>query len=125
MPKVNDSTTAAVDEAVRTLSEASQRQAAEAERIFSSSTTFWKDLLGTNRKLYSAWAAGVESMLKAGFESQSTIVGTAPALLDGVFAASKTVVGTWPEVVRQYQHAALDALHGTIASTEKLLTPAD
>ena len=125
MPKVNESATAAVDEAVRTLSETSQRQAAEAERIFSSSTTFWKDLLATHRKVYSAWAAGVEATLKAGFEAQSTSVGTAPVLFDSVFAATKTVVDTWPEVVKQYQKASLDALHGTIASTEKLLTSAN
>jgi hypothetical protein len=97
---------AAVDEAIQTLSEAAQLPSSEARRIFSASNSVYGDIMATNRQLFHAWASGVESMLKAAFEAESS------------------VFGTWPEVVKEQQKATLAAMHSSMVATEKLLTPA-
>jgi len=130
----------AVDEAIRTVSSASQRNAEEAKHVLASSNSLMTEQFATGRRLYQAWADGMQAMLKASFEAHNSVLGTAPSLLEAVYSAnktmlgtrapaldafytaSKTIVDTMPDVMQQYQKAVLGVITEASTSTQKLLT---
>jgi len=131
----------AVDEAIRTVSGVSQRNAEQAKRIVANSNSLMTEQFATGRRLYQAWADGMQAVLKASFEAQNSMFETAPSLLEAAYSANKTMLGTRapaldafhtasktlidsvPEVMHQYQKAVLGVIQEASTSTEKLLTP--
>jgi hypothetical protein len=131
----------AVDEAIRTVSGVPHRGADQVKHVMSTSNSLMSEQFATGRHLYQALSEGLQSMLKASFEAQNTLFGTAPALLeaaytankamlgtnpstlDAIYTASKTMLDRVPSVMHQYQKAMLAAVQETSASTEKLITP--
>jgi hypothetical protein len=61
-----------------------------------------------NRKLFDAWASGMEASLRAAFEVQNAALSTGRALMDASTESSRTVVQQWTEATREAQQATLD-----------------
>jgi len=72
----------AVDEAIRTLTEASSASAATAQRAVANSRSVLTEAIAVNRQLLHAWSAGMEATFKAGCEAQSGLFAAAPPLLE-------------------------------------------
>src|SRR5438552_1487306 len=85
MPKTPESTEA-VDEAVRTISEASHRTAAYAERALTTTRAYLADA----PKLFTGGASDIEAMYKAAFGLQNAVLAAMPPLMDASFAATKS-----------------------------------
>jgi hypothetical protein len=60
------------------------------------------------RKLFDAWASGVEASLRASFEMQNAALSTGRAVMDASTDSSRNVVQQWTEATREAQQATLD-----------------
>jgi len=98
--------TEAVDEAIRTLSEASSASAASAQRALANSRSVVSDVIAVNRQLLHTWSTGLEATFKAGFEVQSAFFAATPPILESGFSATKSLVEAWKGVADQ-QHAGI------------------
>jgi hypothetical protein len=96
---------AAVDEAIRTISAASQPNPA------------------TTGPFIHAWGNGLEAVLIAGFEVQNAALAATPSLLETIFTAQKSVLAAWTAVIERQQQATLSVWRRMRADTDRLLTP--
>jgi hypothetical protein len=113
----------AVDEAIRTLTEASSASAASAQRALANSRSIVSDTIGVNRKLLATFSTGVEATFKAGFEVQSALFAAAPPLLDSGLSATKSLLEAWKAVAEQQQSAVLKGWQRTTQILDKVAAP--
>jgi hypothetical protein len=100
-----------VDEAIRAISGASTKSAADAERVFESARSSLEHTVALNRQIGTALSTGLEANLKAGFAMQTALLTASQSLLETAAAANKTALAQWLEVTEQAQAALLDGVH--------------
>jgi hypothetical protein len=62
-----------------------------------------------SRKVFDAWAAGVETTLKATFEAENAALEAGLSVLDAAAAVDRTAFQEWATAARKAQEAALEA----------------
>ena len=111
---------AAIDEAARTVAEASRRTSEQAQQA---TRTLMDQTTELNRSLFSAWATNNEAFWRAIFELQNTQLRTTLSWWQTMAEGSRAtlqVVQQWEGVTRQAQQAWLESFQAsarTLAST--------
>ncbi|HYY90047.1 MAG TPA: hypothetical protein VFA49_14715 [Chloroflexota bacterium] len=111
---------AAIDEAARTVAEASRRTT---ERAQQAARTLLDQSTEINRTLFSAWVNSAESLWRTAFEIQNAQLRAGLSWWQTVADSSRAAVQMleqWDAVGRQAQQAGLEAFHAsarTLAST--------
>jgi len=100
-----------VDEAIRAISGASTKSAADAERVLESARIGLEHTIAVNRKVGTALSTGLEANMKAGFAMQTALLTASQSLLETAASANKTALAQWLEVTEQAQAALLDGFH--------------
>jgi hypothetical protein len=118
----------AANEAIRATSEASRRTLQGAQDTMQTAQqtarTYLEESLEANRKLFNAYAQGVEAVLKGGFEVQNAIFAAGMSFLDASTNSSRNVVQQWTEAAREAQQATLDAWQAGVGAGDGLLARA-
>jgi hypothetical protein len=111
---------AAIDEAARTVAEASRRTSEQAQQA---TRTLMDQTTELNRSLFSAWATNGEALWRAIFELQNTQLRTTLSWWQTMAEGSRAtlqVVQQWEGLTRQAQQAWLESFQAsarTLAST--------
>jgi hypothetical protein len=111
---------AAIDEAARTVAEASRRTSEQAQQA---TRTLMDQSTELNRSLFSAWAVNGEAFWRATFELQNTQLRTTLSWWQTVAEGARAtlqVLQQWDSVSRQAQQAWLESFQAstrTLAST--------
>jgi len=100
-----------VDEAIRAISGASTKSAADAERVLETARSGLEHTVALNRKVGTALSTGLEANLKAGFAMQTALLTASQSLFETAASANKAALAQWLEVTDQAQSALLDGLH--------------
>ena len=111
----------AVDEAIRSLTQASQNGVEQTERVLSSTRSFVSDTLALNPQAIEGWATNLETIFKVGFGLQNAVLAVAPPLMDANFAAAKSVLEAYTTMAEQQQKILLGAWHRGVKSVEQLV----
>ena len=74
-----------------------------------------------NRKLFEAYAQGVEAALKGGFEVQNAVFAAGQSVLDASTNSSRDVLQQWTEIAREAQQATLDMWQAGVGAGDKML----
>ena len=98
----------ATSEAIRATSEASRRTLQSAQDAMRTTRAYMVESTEANRKLFNAYARGVEAALKGGFEVQNAMFAAGMSFLDASTNSSRNVVQQWTEATREAQQATLD-----------------
>jgi hypothetical protein len=61
-----------------------------------------------SRKMFDAWASGMEASLRAAFEVQNAALSSGHSLMDASTNSSRNVVQQWTEATREAQQATLE-----------------
>jgi hypothetical protein len=77
-----------------------------------------------NRKLFQAYAEGVEAALKGGFEVQNAVFAAGQSILDAGTTSSRNVLQQWTEIAREAQQATLDLWQAGAGAGDKMLAGA-
>ena len=110
----------AVDEAMRSLTQASQNGVEQTKRVLSSTRSFVSDTLALNPQTIEGWATNLETIFKASFGLQNAVLAAAPQLMDAHFAATKSMLAAYTTMVEQQQKILLGAWHRGVKSVEQL-----
>jgi hypothetical protein len=116
-----ETTRETVNEAVRATSEASRRTLQSAQDTMRTTRAYLEESTEANRKLFNAYAQGVEAALKGGFEVQNAVLAAGMSFLDASTNSSRNVVQQWTEVTRQAQQATLEAWQASVGAGDKML----
>jgi hypothetical protein len=119
-----ETTRETVNEAVRATSEASRRTLQSAQDTMRTTRAYLEESTEANRKLFNAYAQGVEAALKGGFEVQNAVLAAGMSFLDASTNSSRNVVQQWTEVTRQAQQATLEAWQASVGAGDKMLASA-
>ena len=98
----------ATSEAILATSEASRRTLQSAQDAMRTTRAYMVESTEANRKLFNAYARGVEAALKGGFEVQNAMFAAGMSFLDASTNSSRNVVQQWTEATREAQQATLD-----------------
>ena len=98
----------ATSEAIRATSEASRRTLLGAQDAMRTTRAYLVDSTEANRKLFHAYARGVEAAIKGSFEVQNAVFAAGMSFLDASTNSSRNVVQQWTEATREAQQATLD-----------------
>ena len=115
---------AAASEAMRATSEASRRTLQGAQDVMRTTRAYLQESTEANRKLFQAYAEGVEAALKGGFEVQNALFAAGQSVLDASAKSSRDVVQQWTEIAREAQQATLDMWQAGVGAGEKMLSSA-
>jgi hypothetical protein len=74
-----------------------------------------------NRKLFQAYAQGVEAALKGGIEVQNAVFAAGQSVLDASTKSSRDVLQQWTEIAHEAQHATLDLWQTGVGAGDKML----
>jgi hypothetical protein len=74
-----------------------------------------------NRKLFQAYAQGVEAALKGGIEVQNAVLAGGVSFLDASANSSRNVLQQWTEIAREAQQATLDLWQAGVGAGDKML----
>src|SRR5919201_1600266 len=74
-----------------------------------------------NRKLFTAYARGVEAALKGSFEVQNALMAAGMSFLDASTNSSRNVVQQWTEATQQAQQATLEVWQASAGAGDRLL----
>jgi hypothetical protein len=85
----------ATSEAMRATSEASRRTLQGAQDAMRTTRAYLAESTEANRKLFQAYAQGVEAALKGGFEVQNAIFTAGQSVLDARANSSRDVLQQW------------------------------
>jgi hypothetical protein len=119
-----ETTRETVNEAVRATSEASRRTLQSAQDTMRTTRAYLEESTEANRKLFNAYAQGVEAALKGGFEVQNAVLAAGMSFLDASTNSSRNVVQQWTEIARQAQQATLEAWQASVGAGDKMLASA-
>jgi hypothetical protein len=114
----------ATSEAIRATSEASRRTLQSAQDAMRTARTYLEESTEANRKLFNAYAQGVEAAIKGGFEVQNASFAAGMSFLDASANSSRDVAQQWTEVTRQAQQATLEAWQAGVGAGDKMLAGA-
>ena len=115
---------AAASEAMRASSEASRRTLQGAQDVMRTTSAYLAESTEANRKLFQAYAQGVEAAIKGGFEVQNAIFAAGQSVLDASTNSSRNVVQQWTEIAHEAQQATLDLWQAGVGAGEKMLSSA-
>jgi hypothetical protein len=115
----------AASEAIRATSEASRRTLLSAQDAMRTTRAYLVDSTEANRKLFNAYAQGVEAALKGSFEVQNAMFAAGMSFLDASTNSSRNVVQQWTEAARQAQQATLEVWQASAGAGDKLLASAE
>ena len=87
-----ETTREATSEAMRATSEASRRTLESAQGVMRTTQAYLQESTEANRKLFQAYAQGVEVALKGGFEVQNAVFAAGQSVLDASTNSSRYVV---------------------------------
>ena len=119
-----DPTREAASEAMRATSEASRRTLQGAQDAMRTTSAYLAQSTEANRKLFQAYAEGVEAALKGGFEVQNAAFAAGQSVLDASTTSSRNVLQQWTEIAREAQQATLDLWQAGVGAGEKMLASA-
>ena len=114
----------AAGEAIRATSEASRRTLQSAQDAMRTTRAYMVESTEANRKLFNAYAQGIEAALKGGFEVQNAMFAAGMSFLDASTNSSRDVVQQWTEVARQAQQATLEVWQASAGAGDRLLAGA-
>ena len=114
----------AASEAMRATSEASRRSLQGAQDVMRTTRAYLAESTEANRKLFQAYAEGVEAALKGGFEVQNAVVAAGQSILDASTTSSRNVLQQWTEIAHEAQQATLDLWQAGVGAGDKMLTSA-
>jgi LmbE family N-acetylglucosaminyl deacetylase len=114
----------AASEAMRAASEATQRTVLSAHDAMQTTRAYLEESIEANRKLFEAYAQGVEAAIKGGFEVQNAALAVGISFFDTSTKSSGNVAQQWTEVTRQAQQAALEAWQAGVGAGDKMLASA-
>ena len=114
----------AASEAMRATSEASRRTLQGAQDVMRTTSAYLAESTEANRKLFQAYAEGVEAALKGGFEVQNALFTAGQSVLDASANSSRDVVQQWTEIAHEAQQATLDLWQAGVAAGDKMLASA-
>jgi hypothetical protein len=83
--------------------------------------TYLEESIEANRKLFKAYAQGIEAALRGGFEVQNAALAAGMSFLDASTNSSRNVAQQWTEVAREAQQATLDAWQAGVGAGDRLL----
>jgi hypothetical protein len=111
----------ATSEAIRATSEASHRTLQGAQDAARTTRAYLAESTEANRKLFNAYAQGVEAALKGSVEVQNAVLAAGMSFLDASTNSSRNVVQQWTEAARQAQQATLEVWQASAGAGDKLL----
>src|SRR5437764_420806 len=111
----------ATSEAMRATSEASRRTLQGAQDAMQTTRAYLAESTEANRKLFQAYAQGVEAALKGGIEVQNAVVAAGQSILDASTTSSRNVLQQWTEIAREAQQAMLDLWQAGVGAGDKML----
>src|ERR671937_250264 len=111
----------ATSEAMRATSEASRRTLQGAQDVMRTTRAYLAESTEANRKLFQAYAQGVEAALKGGIEVQNAVFAAGQSVLDASTNSSRNVVQQWTEIAREAQQATLEAWQASVGAGDKIL----
>jgi hypothetical protein len=114
----------AASEATRATSEASRRTLEGTQDAMRTTRAYLAESTEANRKLFQAYAEGVEAALKGGFEVQNALFAAGQSVLDAGTNSSRDVLQQWTEIAREAQQATLDLWQAGVGAGDKILTSA-
>src|ERR687883_2153567 len=103
-----DPTREAASEAMRATSEASRRTLQGAQDAMRTTRAYLAKSTEANRKLFQAYAEGVEAAIKGGFEVQNAAFAAGQSILDASTNSSRNMLQQWTEIAREAQEATLE-----------------
>jgi flagellar biosynthesis chaperone FliJ len=119
-----ESVNEAASEAIRATSEASRRTLQSAQDAMRTARTYLEESTEANRKLFNAYAQGIEAAIKGGFEVQNAIFAAGMSFLDASINSSRNVVQQWTEATQQAQQATLEVWQVGVGAGDRLLASA-
>ena len=111
----------AASEASRAASEASRRTLQSAQDATQTVRTYLEESIEANRKLFKAYAQGIEAALRGGFEVQNAALAAGMSFLDASTNSSRNVAQQWTEAMHEAQQATLDAWQAAVGAGDGLL----
>jgi len=111
----------ATSEAMRATSEASRRTLQGAQDAMRTTRAYLAESTEANRKLFNAYAQGVEAALKGGFEVQNAALAASMSFLDASTNSSRNVVQQWTEIAHEGQQTTLDLWQAGVGAGDKML----
>jgi hypothetical protein len=111
----------ATNEAMRATSEASRRTLESAQDVMRTTRAYLAESTEGNRKLFNAYAEGIEAALKGGFEVQNAVFTAGQPVLDASTNSSRNVLQQWTEIAREAQQATLEIWQAGIGAGDKML----
>jgi hypothetical protein len=76
-----------------------------------------------SRKIFEAWASGVEATLKATFDAENAALAAGMSVLQATSAADQAAFQQWAEAARPAQDAALEAFRTNLRATQQMMDP--
>jgi hypothetical protein len=119
-----DTTRETVNEAIRATSEASRRTLLSAQDTMQTARTYLDESIEANRKLFNAYAQGLEAAIKGGFEVQNAVLAAGMSFLDASTNSSRNVAQQWTERAREAQQATLDKWQAVVGAGDRILASA-
>jgi hypothetical protein len=113
------------DDALRATSEASRRTLLSAQDAMHTMRTYLEQSTEANRKLFNAYARGMEAAVKNTFEVQNAVLAAGMSFLDTSTNSSRNVVQQWTEAARQAQQATLEVWQASVQAGDRLLASAE
>jgi hypothetical protein len=114
----------AASEALRATSEASRHTLQGAQDAVRTTQAYLQESTEANRKLFDAYAQGVEAAIKGGFEVQNAMFTAGQSVLDASANSSRDVVQQWTEIAREAQQAMLDKWQAIVGAGDRILASA-
>jgi hypothetical protein len=111
----------ATSEAISATSEASRRTLQSAQDAMQTTRAYMVESAEANRKLFNAYARGVEAAIKGSFEVQNAMFAAGMSFLDASTNSSRNVVQQWTEATRQAQQAELEVWQAGLSAGDRLL----
>jgi hypothetical protein len=108
-------------EAMRTTSEASRRTLESAQDVMRTTRAYLAESTEANRKLFNAYAEGIEAALKGGFEVQHAVFAAGQSVLDASTNSSRNVLQRWTEIAHEAQQATLELWQAGVGAGDKML----
>ena len=74
-----------------------------------------------SRKIFEAWASGVEATLKATFDAENAALAAGMSMLEATSAADRAAMQQWADAARQAQDAAMEAFRTNLRATQQMM----
>jgi hypothetical protein len=82
---------------------------------------YLEESIEANRKLFNAYAQGIEAAIKGSFEVQNAVLAAGRSFLDASANSGRNVAQQWTEGAHQAQQATLEAWQAGVGAGDKML----